>query len=974
MGSADNTLPMAEVEGSDSLRPGQLFGRYLVVDRVGAGGVGEVYAAYDPSLDRRIALKVMRPGSDDEESSRGAAGLVREAKALASLSHPNVVTVHEVGQEDERVYVAMELVEGRDLEQWISENPERPWRSTLEVFISAGRGLAAAHARGILHRDFKPANVLIGHDDWVRVSDFGLATLLSGDDSLAEANSVEDPCFSSMDASRTLEGGMVGTPYYMAPEQIDGSATVRSDVYAFCLALHDALYGERAFEAASLLELAALKSTRASGDPDNARGVPPVVRSAIERGLRPNPQERWPSMDALLEPLSQALQPPTRSALPWVLGLGGIAAGAAILVQDTARPCTGAPDALEPTWNADRRSAVASGIVGSDSPIAAETSTRVVPKLDAFAEAWTQTHTRVCEATQRGEQSTALLDLRMTCLQRQLLELRATLDVLEHADTQVVRRAVRVTGALPQPAWCESEQADADAQEDTPALDSPRAELAHINALLAAGKYDEAQTRSAALLQSARELRAPRFLGQVLYAHGNALYESGKFEDAIDTLEQAAFQGVGSNAPRVVLRAANVLTVVESEAGHPDRGLRWSRLSAATIEAAGDRRDDRAVHHANRATAFAKQGEYAPAEKEARQALEFSDAASEQQRVALLQTLAGVLFHQARIEEATVLQAQAVDTLETTLGPEHPSVAMALYNLGTFHVSAGKFADGDEFLLRALAIQERSLGSEHTDLADTLNSLGASAYQQGKIPEALTSLKRALEIKSQELSPTHPQVLDAGVNVALLVSATGDLERSGAMLEGILARIESIEDPPASTKSSALVNLGVVRNKQNRLEEASVLYERAIELEEARGGNNDPQFAIMLMGLGVIRKKQERFDEALALYAKALDIQEAKLEPNHPGILATLTNVGLAQLAGGMATEAKTTAQRLLSVSKGREDYVGRATFLLAQAHLAAGERAKARSIGGEALTLHRKLPALAEDVADVEAFVNGLD
>ncbi len=965
---------MAASEPSDSLLPGQLFGRYLVVDRVGAGGIGEVYAAYDPSLDRRIALKVMQGGADEETSSQGAAGLVREAKALASLSHPNVVTVHEVGQEEDRVYVAMELVDGRDLEQWIAENTERPWRVTLGVFMDAGRGLAAAHARGILHRDFKPANVLIGHDDWVRVSDFGLATLLSGDDRLTVSRAEDELSFASMDASRTLEGGMIGTPYYMAPEQIDGQATVRSDIYAFCLALHDAIYGERAFEAASLLELATLKSTNPPTDPDDTRGVPALVRSAVERGLRPDPDERWPSMDALLEQLQQALNPPRRSALPWVLGLGGIAAGAAILVQSTPEACTGAADALDPTWNPARRAAVIAGIADSNSPIAAETATRLEPKLDAFSDAWTRAHTRVCEATQRGEQSTALLDQRMTCLQRQLLDFNAALGVLEHADAQVVRRAIRVASTLPQPARCESQAADPESMEASPALEEARTQQAHIAALLAAGKYSDAQPLAEALLESATALEAPRFLGEALLTLGNTLYENGRLDAAVDALERAAFQGVASNAPKTVMGAATVLTVVESEAGHPDAGLRWSRLAEATLEAAGGRDTDRAVHHANRATAFSRKGDYATAEAAVRKALEFSDGITEQQRVTLLQTLAGVLFYQSRFDEAIDLQTQALEELESTLGPEHPAVGLALFNLGTFYISQGKFADGDRTLADALEIQEHSLGLHHTDVADTLNSLGASLYQQGKFAEAVVPLERALEIKKRELSPDHPQVLDANVNVALLIAENGELERGVEMLEDVVRRIEESEDTPGITQSSAFFNLGRLWQKQGRLDEAGVLLEKALRLDEERLGKDDPRLAMLLMGLGVLRKGQERPAEALAIYQRALEIQEGKLEPSHPAILAALNNIAATHLVLGQPQKAKETADRLLVASESREDYIGRANYLLAQAHLAAGERGQALRIGRKALAVHREVDELQPDLGEVEAFVAELE
>ncbi|MGH1343672.1 MAG: tetratricopeptide repeat protein [Nannocystales bacterium] len=973
MGFDDNTLPMAASEESGSLQAGQLFGRYLIVDQVGAGGVGEVYAAYDPSLDRRIALKVIR-GAVDDDTSQGAAGLVREAKALASLSHPNVVTVHEVGQEDERVYVAMELVDGRDLERWIDENTARPWRVTLGVFLDAGRGLAAAHARGILHRDFKPANVLIGHDDWVRVSDFGLATLLSSDDKLTVSRSEDESSSSTGEASKTLEGGMVGTPYYMAPEQLDGNATVRSDIYAFCLALHDALYGVRAFEADSLLELATLKSTQPPSDPGNTRAVPTLVRSAIERGLQPDPGERWPSMDALLAELQQALSPPTRSAVPWLLGLGGIAAGAAFLVQSTPEPCTGAAEALEPTWNSARRAAVATGIAESTSPIAAETTTRLEPKLDAFANAWTQSHSRVCEATQRGEQSTVLLDQRMSCLQRQLLDFNAVLDVLEQADAQVVRRAIRVASTLPQPARCESQPAGSEAAEASPALEKARAQQAHIEALLAAGKYSDAQPLAEALLESSIALEAPRFQGEVLVTLGNSLSNNGRLDEAVNTLERAAFQGVGSNAPKVVLEAATVLTVVESEAGHPDAGLRWSRLAEATLESAGGRDSDRAVHHANRAAAFSRKEDHQAAEAAIRKALEYSDDVTEQQRVNLLQTLAGVLFYQSRFDEAITHQEQALEELKSTVGQGHPAVGLGLFNLGTFYISQGKFAQGEQLLADALEIQEHSLDPYHTDIADTLNSIGASLYQQSKFEAAAVPLERALEIKARELSADHPQVLDASTNVALLIAENGELDRGVTMLESVVRRIEESEDTPPSTRSSAFFNLARLWQKQGRLDEAQGLLEKVLRIDEERLGEDAPQLAPLVIGLGVLRKAQERPQEALALYERALEIQKGTLEPTHPANLAVLNNIAATHLVLDAPHNAKDVAGQLLEASKAREDYIGRAKYLLAQAHLALGERTEARRLGREALVLHRELPALADELTDIEAFVDRLD
>ena len=232
---------------------GATLGRYVILERLGEGGMGVVYSTYDPELNRRVALKLVRrvPGRGSTEQAR----LLREGQALARLSHPNVVAVYDVGVHDDRVFVAMELVEGETLRAWVAR-ASRTWREILGVFVQAGRGLAAAHAAGIIHRDFKPDNVLVGADGRVRVADFGLAheegapLVATG----VVGGEVSSEGASSM--SLTARGSLVGTPRYMSPEQIGReSLDARTDQFAFCASLWEALHGSPPFGSEDLLDL-----------------------------------------------------------------------------------------------------------------------------------------------------------------------------------------------------------------------------------------------------------------------------------------------------------------------------------------------------------------------------------------------------------------------------------------------------------------------------------------------------------------------------------------------------------------------------------------------------------------------------------------------------------------------------------------------------------------------------------------------
>ena len=352
-----------------ALPAGTQVGRYVVGERVGAGAMGTVYAAHDPDLDRQVALKVMRRRSSGEELR---ARLLREGQAMARLTHPGVITVYDVGTLDDQLFVAMELVTGGTLRDWLARRP-RDWREVLDVLRRAGAGLACAHASGLVHRDFKPDNVLVGDDGRVRVTDFGLARATRDESSdVAPLDAAGDP----LEATLTRTGALVGTPAYMAPEQLRGEAVdARADIFSFCVALYEALYGDRPFDGSTLVALRdAIERGAVRPAPRGSR-VPRGLRRALVVGLRAEPGDRYASMDALLRALDDAIpRSRTRTALVAVAAAASVAAAAWWYAPRAAVP---APPAAAPIAAAEPPGAPA--VARSPEPVTPTASTASSP-------------------------------------------------------------------------------------------------------------------------------------------------------------------------------------------------------------------------------------------------------------------------------------------------------------------------------------------------------------------------------------------------------------------------------------------------------------------------------------------------------------------------------------------------------------------------------------------------------------------
>ncbi len=970
----------------------QLFGmtppttrldRFSLLEQLGAGGMGVVFAAYDPELDRRVALKLLRTEpSMTGDTEQGAARLQREAQAMARVSHPNVITVYEVGRVEGQVFIAMEYVAGQTLERWLGA-ATRQLPEILAVFEQAGRGLAAAHAAGLVHRDFKPTNVMVGDDGRVRVLDFGLARpsgLAPTEPGSTLEPDAETDAHKLLGAPLTQTGAVMGTPAYMAPEQLDGSADAQTDQFAFCVALYEALFGQVPFDGNSAMTRAIAIQAGQIREPPTDRKVPRTVHMAITRGLEADPSARHPSLEALLA----AIRPRPRRRRWWVAGIAGAAAAAIIpavlLSSAAASPCADAAAPMREVWNEARAARLAASFDRTGAPFAAPVWSSVAPRLDHYADGWAAQRVSACEATQvHGTQSESLLDRRMACLEDRRRELEALLEVWSHADPEAVASATKAVSSLPQLARCEDVEAllegiDPPAPEVAARVERARGRLAELRAQERAGRYQASLPRAIEADEQAKTTAYSPLQAEAALVRGRLMIYTGDYRGAGAVLQRAYELGMAHRHDDVAIEAATrVALALGYHLADHDLGAQWVRHASALLERTGGAGEAHRLILRTQALLNLAQGEFEPALERQEQVLRLSlDAHGESHHETGMAhyNLGLVLTKLGRGREATEHHEQARRTFEAVGGPRHPDVAYPLQGLADEALRDGRLDQAQAMLERARELREQALGPEDFALASTLSQLAIIATRQQRLEDAAVLINRAVAITEARFGPDHMQTGRVLINLGHLRSTEGKLEESLAINGRVISSFERSLRPEHPLLLHALRNRAAITYQLGNTEEAVAELMALLPRREHALGREHPRVAGLLDDIGIGLVELGRAAAAIPRHERALAIYEASHGAEHLSVATTLAYLCEALLDAGEHPRAIETAERLLALegTVPAPQALADGRFLLAMAHWAAGHQELARQGAREAEAAYAALgEGFAERVAEVQ-------
>jgi len=901
------------------------IGRFTLEEQLGSGGMGTVWRAHDERLGRLVALKFLR---ETEQGEIGEARLFREAQGLAKIAHPNVVPVYDVGRHAGRVWIAMEYVPGRTLRSWV-EREQPPVRAIIEAWVAAGRGLAAVHAAGLVHRDVKPENAMLGDDGRIRLIDFGLVRAVDHmGDSLAltrpdssDAHETTGGSDSQREVPTTIttHGAVIGTPAYMAPEQLKGhAATPRSDQFGFCVGLVEALTGARPYRAstvgAQLLEIE-------QGRPQLPEAVDRRVRRALARGLAPDPEARWPSLDALLDELERTLGLRRRRRI-----LAGAALGLACLVGglglgldrppglDAAGPaCALTTAPLARDWNEDLGDELRASFEATELPYASASASLAISSLDRWRDAWIDQRDDICDARQlSGLQSPALLDRRGACLTRARTEFAAAIELLRDAEPEIVARVPALLAALPELHDCSAEALSA--ADAGPALPT-QPTLARGRLLVAAGQFDavravvaDAELEAASADDPLIELGARELLAHIDVANGPTTRGLASLREIAD---DAARAGAHNYAASVRARLAVLAQGAWSQPELERWALADAELALASVASADDPRH-LLVARARGLRALAR-ADYEAAQRllgEALAAVEAAPRSNELHALRLRMDLANVARKRGQLDGARSIYADLSAVYTERLGPRHPELGHIAYNHGVLEIDAGQFERGVELLARAREIFAATEGS------DTLMGLRAElglvrvAISRGRHAEARRSLDALLPRLEARAGPDHIDTAHAYNARGILAYFAGDYSRS--------------LDAYAHARDGFVAALGP----------------------------DHDQVGLVHANIGESLVALDRHAEALVAFDRGLDILERRLGPAHAYLGPALKGRGVARLETGAAALALDDLERALALLERSGDEpveLASTKHALARAARAVGDRERARSLAAEA-------------------------
>ena len=960
------------------------IGRFTIIDRLGEGGMGIVYTAYDDQLDRKVAVKVLR-GEATRHDEVGRTRLLREAQAMARLSHSNIVTVHEVGDLGDQVFIAMEFIRGMSLDAWLRGRVKHTWRETLEVFSKAGRGLEAAHKAGIIHRDFKPHNVLVGEDGAVKVLDFGLARAAEHAGSEELAATPQSGAYNNnlLDAPLTRTGAIMGTPAYMAPEQHLGQpASAQSDQFSFCISLYEGLYGIHPFDCTTLGALISdVNSGKVKEPPANSK-VPGWLRRAVMRGLAVDPGKRYPSMGALLvelarDPAAQRRRWLASAGLAGFVGAAGF--GAAAVFTGDAAMCEGAAQEIAQAWDGGRAEAVQKAMLATGVPYAADTWERVRPRLDGYAEAWATMRAEACETHRAAKQSDQLFDLRNACLDQRRASLTALADTLAQADAAMIDRAVIAAAALPPLATCADTDAltQAIAPPEDPGVASrvqaEREALARAKSLEDAGRYESAVMLADAALAVAEDVKYAPLAAEALLRRGSAQMQGGQFAEAETSLGEAVWRGLAEDHDEVAAVAASKWLFVQAEYTRtPADAMREIRMAEALGERVRKIPAARGEVLNNLGTVYLDAGQFARSRTALEAALVVKREIHGAQDPELVTTLNNLAVLDSAVHDAAaavVHLGEAAKIAESELGGDHPFTLAIQGSLGHDYGELGRLRDAKVLVERAYEGTAAVHGVDSTYALRVLRGSAIVSLAEGDLDAAQEKFTR---MAKQDGEPTLVMLGSLGLTeVAGLRGDVAAVHTHGPrMIELFTANFGAKHPEMAAYQQGygvALVRVGLA-------EEALQHFERAREVLE----KDTLLMAGVLDGLGVAYHRLGREAEAETELRRALAIREAAATADTPALAGNLRHLAEVLRAKGQAADAVLLLRRAVTIygAVSDADYPELAftRFSLARALRdsgAPGDEAKAAAEQALAV-LRARGPGFAREVAEIETWLKG--
>jgi serine/threonine protein kinase/tetratricopeptide (TPR) repeat protein len=849
-----------------SLPAGTKIGRYIIERALGSGGMGVVYAARDPELDRNVAIKLLHEGAPAER-------LRREAQALAKLHHPNVVTVFDVGQHEGQSFVAMALVDGKNLRAWQRER--RPNRELLRVIIEAGRGLVAAHDAGLMHRDFKPDNVFVSHHGNVLVGDFGLAR--SADD----APDTSSNTLSAADTGLTMTGALVGTPAYMAPEQARGEPELSSDQFAFCVTAWELLYGERPFAGGNVEEVIDSIEHGRIKDPKDDRGVPARVRRALERGMAAKPADRWPSIGALLDELSGRRVRRQRSMILVGLGLlalAGLVFGASRMMRaDTASRCRPAEERLSSVWNPATRTEVRDALVRV-APFATTAIDNAMRALDGYGVKWKKAWSSTCSAK---EISDTAFDLEIECLDRRLAALGVTVGELRGADATGARNVLETVERLPDTAACADVATLRKVAQAPPAQQAQIRELeqriVRAETLVALDKWNEAGELFTALDRDVAALGFAPLAARAAFARASLEVTTERWPDAKTHLDTAIAQANASGDDDTLARAYVKLAKVSRVLGDQKRARELVPIARAVVQRIGDPRTLKEELDTLDAELLVKEGKIDDAIVAFTQLVAAVDPADRKQRAELEMRRASLLRVQGRLDEAMKAFDAALADTASAVGENHPQYALRLADRAHLTVLRGETPKGLADWDIAYKTLVAALGPDDPASAEVEEHIAGVAVWLGRYDEGLARERHVVEVRER--------ISGASDTVRYRVEYTHLLLIAGRVAEAE-QQIEQALDVARKSPPTAMIvpdaerELAMVRFAQGRIDEAHKIFEASLRaIEKVLAADNDALDLWWVAGahISLARGNVDAAISQASKLTRGIELGEAKL-------------------------------------------------------------------------------------------------